>query len=183
MKCPKCGYNSFEYYDSCKKCANDLTSYKETYGIKAIVLPVEARTSMAEELIAKSALGDQDTPAAEAPVDMFSFDVPDGPTASPIDDPFNFDDDPVAATQNGEDFSFGDNATTQAKADEDAFADLLESTSQKELDSTAGATTASGAELTSFSWDDTPDPTTGKTVQGDDAFDTLFGDLDEPAKK
>ena len=38
MKCPKCGYNSFEIHDTCKKCANDLTSYKNIHGLKSIVL-------------------------------------------------------------------------------------------------------------------------------------------------
>ena len=34
MKCPKCGYNSFEFHDVCKKCAHDLTSYKDIHGLK-----------------------------------------------------------------------------------------------------------------------------------------------------
>lgn len=39
MKCPKCGYNSFEYLDSCKKCNTDLISFKMTHGIKPTILP------------------------------------------------------------------------------------------------------------------------------------------------
>lgn len=39
MKCPKCGYNSFEYLDSCKKCGNDLSTFKEAHGIRPIVIP------------------------------------------------------------------------------------------------------------------------------------------------
>ncbi len=76
MKCPKCGYNSFEIHDTCKKCANDLTSYKDIHGLKSIVLPLETRTVMAEKLMAEQA---QDAPAAavDAPADMFSFDLPE----------------------------------------------------------------------------------------------------------
>lgn len=36
MKCPKCGYVSFEYLDTCKKCQHDLTMFKEERGIFAI---------------------------------------------------------------------------------------------------------------------------------------------------
>ncbi|MBF8302638.1 MAG: hypothetical protein HW396_919 [Candidatus Dadabacteria bacterium] len=35
MKCPKCGFNSFEYLDACKKCGNTLEvnpRYKVLYG-------------------------------------------------------------------------------------------------------------------------------------------------------
>src|SRR3970282_1132354 len=35
MKCPKCGFNSFEYLDACKKCGNTLgvnPRYKVLYG-------------------------------------------------------------------------------------------------------------------------------------------------------
>ena len=127
MKCPKCGFNSFEYYDSCKKCAHDLTSYKATYGIKPIVLPAEVRASMAEELLAHSALGAPQAEASDAPMDMFSFDVPNAAPAAPVnDDPFNFDDEP-ATTLSGGGFGLDEKAkAAQAKAEEDAFADLLE---------------------------------------------------------
>lgn len=33
MRCPKCGYVSFEYLDTCKKCAKDLFEFKEKAGI------------------------------------------------------------------------------------------------------------------------------------------------------
>jgi hypothetical protein len=191
MKCPKCGYNSFEFYDSCKKCASDLTGYKETYGLKSIVLPLEARTSMAEALMAESALSDQSPDASVEQVDMFSFDLPEDEAArSRADDPFNFDDEPVVPAQTGGAFSFDESKqSAQAKADEDAFADLLESTSQKdEASSTAAATVdadgTGAANLTSFSWDDTPSDATGHGAKpADDDFNTLFGELDDQAKK
>jgi len=176
MKCPKCGFNSFEYYDSCKKCANDLTSYKATYGIKPIVLPAEVRASMAEELLAQSALNSPQVEASDAPMDMFSFDVPDAPVTPAIaDDPFNFDEEP-ATTLSGGGFGLDENAkAAQAKAEEDAFADLLESTSQSE--STA---TKEGTELGNFSWDDTPEEATGNSEKSaEDDFNSLFGDSDE----
>ena len=60
MKCPKCGFNSFEYYDNCKKCFSDLTGYKVTYGLKEIVFTQEARYSMAVALKAETAVGNQE---------------------------------------------------------------------------------------------------------------------------
>ncbi len=39
MRCPKCGYNSFDYLDSCKKCGKDLVEFKQRYGLKSILLP------------------------------------------------------------------------------------------------------------------------------------------------
>ncbi len=40
MKCPKCGYNSFEFLNACKKCGSELGSFKKTHNISAIVLPI-----------------------------------------------------------------------------------------------------------------------------------------------
>jgi hypothetical protein len=189
MKCPKCGYNSFEFYDSCKKCAGDLTAYKATYGLTAIVLPLEARTTMAEALIANSALNDQRPEVDNEQVNMFSFDVPEDDAArSKADDPFNFADEPITPPQTGGAFTFDEGQhLAQAKADEDAFADLLEATSQKEVvpSSPADPTINSGeSDLSSFSWDDSSsDAATGNAKPTDDDFDTLFGDLDDPTKK
>jgi len=36
MKCPNCGYVSFNYLDQCKKCGKDLTSFKQKKGIWGI---------------------------------------------------------------------------------------------------------------------------------------------------
>lgn len=38
MKCPKCGFNSFEFLDSCKKCGAEFGSFKQTHGISAVIL-------------------------------------------------------------------------------------------------------------------------------------------------
>jgi hypothetical protein len=35
MKCPKCGYVSFEYLDACRKCGRDLSQFKAAVGIAA----------------------------------------------------------------------------------------------------------------------------------------------------
>ncbi|MBI3600564.1 MAG: hypothetical protein HY097_07975 [Nitrospinae bacterium] len=35
MKCPKCGYVSFEYLDTCRKCGRDLSQFKSAMGVAA----------------------------------------------------------------------------------------------------------------------------------------------------
>jgi len=194
MKCPKCGYNSFEFHDACKKCAHDLTGYKNSHGLKPIVLPHETRAIMAEKLMAGKAV-EAPAPVADEPADMFSFDIPDAapieePGAFLKDDPFSFDDDTPAPSPAGADFPFGkDQMSAQAKAEEDAFADLLESTAHTTIAEPsvphAGETSPqAGSELGDFSWDDTPEPAPGETAKpAKDDFKSLFGDTDESAKK
>lgn len=83
MKCPKCGYNSFEYLDSCKKCGNDLAAFKTSLGIQAVVMPpgvFSAQTAVVEE-----AGGDSFAPElpAIAAVDEFEFDTSSVVSAEP----------------------------------------------------------------------------------------------------
>jgi hypothetical protein len=191
MKCPKCGYNSFEIHDTCKKCANDLTSYKDIHGLKSIVIPLETRTIMAEKLMAEQA---QNEPAAaiDAPADMFSFDIPEGEATvdTQKDDPFDFGSEPASPALGGGDFSFSkEQMSAQAKAEEDAFADLLESSSQDTGSASSTAQPAetnnpAGSELNDFTWDDTPDAAPGEAAKpAEDDFNSLFGDTDDSAHK
>lgn len=191
MKCPKCGYNSFEFHDSCKRCSSDLSGYKQTYGITPIVLPLEVREKMAEEFRIASAETEQLAENAEAHEDMFAFDLPEEASPSSAaaavsfnDDPFNFDDEPPAAVQK------------QSNVEADPFADLLETTPQVSDDPfgappqaaapKAAAKTAEPGEfdLENFSWDDTPEVSSaaGEKDAADD-FDSLFGDADDSTKK
>lgn len=187
MKCPKCGYNSFEYYGNCKKCAADLSGYKQTYGITAIVLPPEVREEMADRFRPPSSEDSQPAESVETHTDMFAFDLPDDvPTASPvavqIDDPFNFDFDPPPKVN-----------TQKPKVEERGFGDLFETTPSKDDPFAASATPSSSSspgefDLDSFSWDDTPAATAtekaaspGKDITDD--FDSFFGDLTDSTKK
>lgn len=36
MKCPKCGYTSFDYLDACKKCGTDLSAVRAMLGVIAV---------------------------------------------------------------------------------------------------------------------------------------------------
>lgn len=182
MKCPKCGFNSFEFYDSCKKCSSDLTGYKQTHSITSIVLPHEAKEKLAVEFRSSEDTADNINDTAEAHDDIFSFNLPDDSTSAPDhrnDDPFNFDG-PVHDMQQA----------TSSKSDDNVFGDLLESTSQNEESTfaarvsaaTSSVAKATGAapgvgelDLESFSWEDTPSAPTNDIETTDD-FDSLFGE-------
>jgi hypothetical protein len=190
MKCPKCGYNSFEIHDTCKKCANDLIGYKNTHGLRSVVLPLEARSDMAEKLMAQSSQ-DAHAMAADIPADMFSFDIPESDPVAignsfPVDDPFNFDEQPASPSPGSEDFSFNeDPKSAQARAEEEAFADLLETSSKvpQAAEVPVTDTQDTGEDLSNFSWDDTPDEPSGGETKSADDFNNLFGETDEAAKK
>ena len=34
MKCPKCGYHSFDHLDNCRKCSADLTEHKVKFNLR-----------------------------------------------------------------------------------------------------------------------------------------------------
>jgi len=74
MKCAKCGYNSFEYLDNCKKCNNSLAAFKESVGIRPVILPAGVFiASVAEAVDATGAQGaGQGTPGE----DVFQWDTP-----------------------------------------------------------------------------------------------------------
>ena len=79
MKCPKCGFNSFESLDSCKKCGNNLVNFKQAHGVLALVLPTAAaaETAAAHEAAPVEALAD-DVLGSET----FSWEAPEQPTAA-----------------------------------------------------------------------------------------------------
>jgi predicted nucleic acid-binding Zn-ribbon protein len=172
MKCPKCGYNSFEYNDNCPKCLNDLTGYKAAHGLKAIALPPAARTEMARSMAAEVQVDDHPAEDADMTSDIFSFDFDENEhgagqgAGGPVHDPFSLDDEPA-------------DSSAQAKAKDDAFTGLLETTTQKSATAPTGKPAVANNEfdLKDFSWDDTPDPAgDGKPGKPrEDDFGSLFG--------
>lgn len=174
MKCPKCGYTSFESYDSCRKCAADLLGFKEANRITPLVLPASERAALAATMLAEHGQSD-----AEADNDdMFSFDLPTNqPEESAASaDPFSFNNSsPTAAP-----FSFDTPAVAPASpAGDDPFASLLESSPAPQQ---PAAPSTPGLELNSFSWDDTPSPgqsagNESPRTAPDDDFNSLFGEL------
>ena len=54
MKCPKCGFTSFDYLESCRKCGNDLVAFKAKHGLRSLLFPglgraAEPTAAMPEE--------------------------------------------------------------------------------------------------------------------------------------
>ena len=190
MKCPKCGYNSFEFHHVCKKCFSDLTGYKVTYGLKEIVFTQEARSSMAVALMAETAVGNQALePVADVATDMFTFDLPDENTsimaATVSDNLFDFGEESFTTELPGfGEFPIDDNQKlAQAKADEDAFADLLESSSHNGDTAVAPAPIPVEFDLNNFSWDETPATSAATEAKPEEDFNSLFGELDNATKK
>ncbi len=53
MRCPKCGYNSFESYDGCINCAKNLILHKSKYEIVPVVYTEEDIEQIAQAFKAK----------------------------------------------------------------------------------------------------------------------------------
>lgn len=192
MKCPKCGYNSFEFYDNCKKCSNDLTGYKLTYSISPVVIPLEVKARLAAERNSAKPVDNSSNVVAENNADMFAFNESDDTSAVAVgavanEDPFNFDETDTAVDKTG-----------RTGSDVDPFADLLESTSLSDNNSFGGSP-ASGKpaatrpevsaqgeyELDSFSWyEGAVAADSGSASKADeDDFDSFFGDIKETPVK
>lgn len=186
MKCPKCGYTSFETSDSCRRCSNDLSAFRQAHGLTPIVLPAALRTSMAKQL-GGTAAEDHQTHETGGSGDMFTFDLPQHkepaePAAAA--DPFAFVNQPAGVGTGS--------LSTPTATPNDPFAELLETTPtvEKPVAPTAQESGGQGFELNSFSWDETPEPAAaGAAPQAvapkktDDDFSSLFGDLGTPEQK
>lgn len=182
MRCPKCGYTSFESYDSCRKCSVDLVEFKQSHGLTPVILPPSLRADMASGLGLSQA---NSSISSDNAADSFTFDLPttQQPAPAPAAEaasPFSFDDPPAAPLN------------APASAPHDPFASLINTTTepQKTTGPADQQAPAQGFEMNSFSWDDTPAPgqpndgTPAGTKKGDDDdFNSLFGDLDGSEKK
>lgn len=90
MKCPKCGYNSFEYLDTCKKCKNDLSAFKEAHGIRSPVMPTLAAAAAIPAVAAAATVAA--AVAAPAEDETFTWEEP-AATAAPAPPPIKPGDD------------------------------------------------------------------------------------------
>jgi len=127
MKCPKCGYNSFEFLNACKKCGVDLSSFKKTHRISAVLCPAVAGAAAAPlqtiPLVAEPAPDQQENLPAS-----FDLGFPDAPQHDAKDGEFtgfSFSDEPPSPAQDrtpafdaagDDDFSFADPAEDESKS-------------------------------------------------------------------
>jgi len=128
MKCPKCGYNSFDHLDSCKKCGKNLVSFKQQYGIKSVLFPgqmkptfsaaeTELEGATVEEAVAVAVTTAERAAAGSAVAE--DFEAP--PTGEGDDFGFDF----MGESEAEEDLSF-DELFEEAPADEDVEETLPE---------------------------------------------------------
>jgi hypothetical protein len=127
MKCPKCGYNSFEFLDACKKCGAELGSFKKTHRISTVIrraaaVPAEAAVEAAPLVATQAPVQQEDLHAS------FDLGFPDSPPAGVKDEEFTgftFSDEPAPLPQDSaataseaamDDFTFGEPAEDVSKS-------------------------------------------------------------------
>lgn len=180
MKCPKCGFNSFESNDACPRCAASLKELKQTYGLAPVVFSPDHRRTLAAAFGAVLSAAH----AAGKGGGEFAFESAAGQHdrqwGEPSASPFFFDD---AATETAE---------SSLTSTLDPFAELLETLPQPvkaEAQQQASSSPDQGYELSSFSWDETSEPAepaespqSDAPVKEEDDFASLFGDLGHTKK-
>jgi hypothetical protein len=127
MKCPKCGYNSFEFLDACKKCGAELGSFKKTHRISTVIcraaaVPMGAAVEAVPLVATQAPVQQEDLNAS------FDLGFPDTPPAVVKDEEFTgftFSDEPAppaqVSTSTGneasvDDFTFGEPAEDASKS-------------------------------------------------------------------
>lgn len=74
MKCPKCGFNSFEFHDNCKKCGTNLASFKSDLNIRPIILDREQPLAAVVPVLAEDG---KTPPPVEENLGTFTWDTPE----------------------------------------------------------------------------------------------------------
>lgn len=131
MKCPKCGFTSFDFLENCKKCGQDLQGHKTKFGLRSLIFPKIGGGQAAAEEISEPAAA---TAAAAGESTDFGFDFmgeeteatateTDAAAAAPRADEVEEDDFSFTAEEEAaDDFDFaaeGDDAFEFAEAEED----------------------------------------------------------------
>ena len=71
MKCPKCGYHSFDHLDSCKKCGKGLVEHKEKFNFRRFFTSGHKGATEPESVGNES--HKEEPPSADGAID-FGFD-------------------------------------------------------------------------------------------------------------
>jgi len=122
MRCPKCGYNSFDYLDSCKKCGKDLVEFKQNFGIKSVLFPSQM----------DSGSGDKEAELESAAADV-AVAVATGATVAAATDTAmsGLNVEPTTTEADGDDFGF-DFMGDGAEDDDLSFDELFEEAPEDE---------------------------------------------------
>jgi len=130
MKCPKCGYHSFEHLENCRKCAHDLGEHKTKFNLRGFFSPPQQASQDGQSAVAEDRAStdiqnksevdfgfdflDEDEPQA---VDFADSEVADIDLAAEGDDlnisrPFDIDsesipaEEPIEKKDKGSEFEF-----------------------------------------------------------------------------
>ena len=122
MRCPKCGYNSFDHLDSCKKCGKDLVEFKESFGIKSVLFPGQMKPGGGAEDV------EFDSATADAAVMAATGVAVAAATATAVS---AANDESVVAGADGDDFGF-DFMGDSAEDDDLSFDELFEEAPEDE---------------------------------------------------
>ncbi len=59
MKCPKCGYHSFEHLDTCRKCGFALVGHKAKFKLRGFFVPGQASSTGEPAALVEASLADE----------------------------------------------------------------------------------------------------------------------------
>lgn len=121
MKCPKCGYNSFEFLDNCKKCGAESVSFKKGMGIKPVVFTSNGNPTAAPLIVDNAGFDDAASQASSnAAEESFLWEPPSADNTIQSDKPFDgFDLDFIKTDTDAAapDFSFDEDPLTGPQTD------------------------------------------------------------------
>ncbi len=119
MRCPKCGYNSFDHLDSCKKCGKDLSEFKQNFGIKSVLFPGQTTLdSVVDDVEFDDAAADVAVPVAATATTATALNGSDDGSAPTGTDGDDFGFDFMGDSADDDDLSF-DELFEEAPEDED----------------------------------------------------------------
>jgi hypothetical protein len=95
MKCPKCGFNSFEFLDACKKCGSEFASFKKSHRINPVIIrsgavPLSPESTVpTRDFVSTPARLQDETPAFAADGE-FSWEAPgEAPSSGLAESPYS----------------------------------------------------------------------------------------------
>jgi uncharacterized RDD family membrane protein YckC len=118
MRCPKCGYTSFDHLESCKKCGKDLVEFKERFGITSVLFPGQMSSADAEEEEYNTEVADAAVVAATATAASITTDAAAADATSKSSENEDFGFDFMGDSAEDDDLSF-DELFEEAPEDED----------------------------------------------------------------
>lgn len=122
MRCPKCGYNSFDHLDSCKKCGKDLSEHKQRFGIVSVLFPGQMKpveqAAAEDESVVDDVVAAATTVAAAGVATAAADEFSAVESAAESDEADDFGFDFMGDSEEEEDLSF-DELFEEASADED----------------------------------------------------------------